>query len=270
MARQARIEFPGAVHHVMARGNRGRELFDAARASERFMEILADVVARLGWQLYGYCLMPNHYHLLVETPQANLGDGMKRLNGIYTQWYNARTASYGHLLQGRYRAILVDRDSYLLELVRYIALNPVRAGIAERAEDWPWSSARSLLGKAPCPGFLSLAPVWSQFGANEAAAWPALAEFLEQGAAGAPEEQLVPGIYGGRAFIASLARRGAWSDPPAPVRRLLRPSLDELRVRYLDEYAFLNTAYREHGYRVAELAAFTERSERAVYRLLTI
>jgi putative transposase len=129
MSRPLRIEYPGALYHLTSRGNARQDIFldDTDRAV--FLDVLASVIERHGWHLYAYCLMGNHYHLLAETPHSNLSRGMRWLNGVYTQRFNRRHERVGHILQGRFKAILAERESYLLELSRYTVLNPVRAGM---------------------------------------------------------------------------------------------------------------------------------------------
>src|SRR4030042_5793823 len=129
MARPLRIEFPGAVYHVTSRGNARQTIFIDDEDRGGFLDLLSIVVERFNWICHAYCLMGNHYHLLIETPDGNLSKGMRELNGIYTQHFNRRHGRVGHVFQGRFKAILVEKDSYLLELCRYIVLNPVRAGI---------------------------------------------------------------------------------------------------------------------------------------------
>jgi REP element-mobilizing transposase RayT len=146
-----REELAGAVHHVFARGN-GRQaiyLDDADR--EQYLRILGDVVAETGWRVLAYCLMPNHVHLLVETPEPNLGVGMRRLHGDYARWFNDRHDRVGHLFQGRYGALRMQDDGQLWTTAAYIADNPVRAGLCERAEDWPWSSHAAVLASESPP-----------------------------------------------------------------------------------------------------------------------
>ena len=126
MARPLRLEFPGAVYHVSSRGNARQRIFFGDADRELFLDTLTQGIARYRWLCHAYCLMENHYHLLIETPRANLSLGMRQLNGIYTQTFNRRHHRVGHLFQGRFRAILVEKESYLLELCRYIVLNPVR------------------------------------------------------------------------------------------------------------------------------------------------
>jgi REP-associated tyrosine transposase len=126
MARPLRLEFPGAIYHLTGRGNARQKIFFADPDRELFLDTFGGVVSRYGWICHAYCLMANHYHLLVETPKANLSLGMRQLNGVYTQAFNRRHKRVGHLFQGRFKAILVEKESYLLELCRYIVLNPVR------------------------------------------------------------------------------------------------------------------------------------------------
>ena len=140
MARPIRIEFEGALYHVTSRGDRCEAIYEDDADRERFLEVLGQVVEDFNWVVHAYCLMSNHYHLVIETPDANLAKGMRQLNGVYTQYSNRRHQRSGHLFQGRYKAILVDADSYLLELARYVVLNPVRARMVRKPGAWPWSS----------------------------------------------------------------------------------------------------------------------------------
>ena len=128
MTRPLRLEFPGALYHVTARGNARQGIYLDDQDRHLFLSVLSEVVGRFAWICHAYCLMDNHYHLLIETPQANLSLGMRQLNGVYTQRLNRRHARAGHVFQGRFKAILVERDAYLLKLARYIVLNPLRAG----------------------------------------------------------------------------------------------------------------------------------------------
>jgi len=131
MARPLRIELAGALYHVTSRGDERRPIFFEDGDRSAFLAVLGEVIARFGWLCHAYCLMTNHYHLLVETPHANLSQGMRQLNGVYTQYVNRSHRRVGHLFQGRFKGILVEKESYLLELARYVVLNPVRAGMEE-------------------------------------------------------------------------------------------------------------------------------------------
>jgi putative transposase len=145
MTRPLRLEFEGALYHITSRGDRRENIYENDEDRQGFLSLLARVCETHNWTCHAYCLMSNHYHLLVETPEANLSKGMRQLNGVYTQDFNRCNHCCGHVFGGRYKSILVDKDSYLLELTRYIVLNPVRAGMVQRAQDWPWSSFRATI-----------------------------------------------------------------------------------------------------------------------------
>ncbi|MDP3562337.1 MAG: transposase [Legionellaceae bacterium] len=155
MARSLRIEYPGALFDITSRGNKKEDFFLSDEDRVLCLDIFAEVCFRSNWICYAYCLMSNHYHLLIETPQGNLSPGMQLLNSIYTQKFNRSRNRVGHVFQGRYKSILVEKESYLLELSRYIVLNQVRAKMVEKAGDWFWSSYQITLGKAPKPFWLS-------------------------------------------------------------------------------------------------------------------
>ena len=151
MARPLRLQFAGAVYHLTSRGNARQKIFFDDGDRELFFQTLAHVVSRYSWVCHAYCLMANHYHLLVETPKANLSIGMRQLNGIFTQSFNRRHRRVGHLFQGRFKAILVKKDSYLLELCRYIVLNLVRVKGRTSPAAWKWSTYRPTAGLVAVP-----------------------------------------------------------------------------------------------------------------------
>lgn len=164
MARPLRIEYENAVYHITARGNERKDIFIDEKDHEKFLFYLGLVHDRYKIILYAYVLMNNHYHLLIETPQANLSRVMQDINGHYTIYFNQRHKRYGHLLQGRYKAILVDRDNYLLELSRYIHLNPVRAAILSKPEDYHYSSMPYYSGQEAAPPWLNVRFILEPFG----------------------------------------------------------------------------------------------------------
>ncbi|GAB4198888.1 MAG: transposase [Wenzhouxiangellaceae bacterium] len=181
MARPIRLEYEGALYHITARGNRREVIYQDNDDREYLLELLGQCCKRFNWLCYAYCLMDNHYHLLVETPDANLSKGMRHLNGVYTQAVNRRHHRVGHVFQGRFKAILVEADSYLLELSRYIVLNPVRAGIVYEAKDWPWSSYLGTLRRRSRPDWLAADTLLSHFGAKRASAIAAYRRFVSDG-----------------------------------------------------------------------------------------
>ncbi len=148
MARALRIEFSGAYYHIMARGNEQREIFRHAVDYTEFLRLLGLAGRRHGFSFHAYALMPNHYHLLVETTRGELSRGMHTINGLYSQFFNSRYQRVGHLFQGRFKALLIDKNSYWLAVGRYIHQNPVRAGLAREPWDYPWSSCSQMMGLA--------------------------------------------------------------------------------------------------------------------------
>ncbi len=263
MARTLRIEFPGAVYHVTSRGNARSKIYrdDADRLI--FLATLAWVVGRFGWVCHAYCLMDNHFHLLVETPAANLSRGMRQLNGVYTQRFNRRHRKVGHLFQGRFKAILVERDRYLLELARYIVLNPVRARRVKSPEKYPWSSYRPTLGLAPVPSGLTTDWVLGQFAKTKPVARKRYAKFVHAGIGQASPWGELKGqvILGGEAFVEHLApqlnQRKTVTEIPKRQRLLRRAALKTL-LAGAETKAARNDAMAqaciEHGYTLAEIS----------------
>jgi len=182
MARPLRLELSGGVYHVTSRGD-GREdiyLSDADRAA--WLDVLGQVCARFNWVCHAWCQMTNHYHILIETPEANLAQGMRQLNGVYTQCFNRAHDRVGHVFQGRYKAILVERENYLLELARYVVLNPLRAKMVKRLETWAWSSYLATCGQAPSPAWLQTDWILGQFGQWRSNAIAKYVAFVHEGA----------------------------------------------------------------------------------------
>ena len=181
MARPLRIEFAGALYHVTGRGNAKADIYADDSDRQQFLSLLQNTVERYDWYCHAYCLMDNHYHLLIETNTPTLSKGMKLLNGSYTQYYNRQHQRAGHVFQGRFKAILVQKDAHLLELARYIALNPVRAKMVRSVKDWPWSSYRATAGyvkRAPC---LTTEWVLAGFAKTKPVAQNRYREFVRQG-----------------------------------------------------------------------------------------
>jgi REP element-mobilizing transposase RayT len=179
MPRRPRIQAAGAAYHVTANGVARTALFRDDVDRERFLDLLAGVVARFEWTCHAYCVMTTHYHLLVQTPVPNLSAGMQRLNSCYVQQFNRRHREEGARLKRRFDDVLVKSESHALELFRYVSMNPVRAGICSRPERWKWSSYAAHIGQAPRPPFLTLEWVRAYFGSNPRRAAERLASFVE-------------------------------------------------------------------------------------------
>lgn len=180
MARRRRLDAPGLVSHVTARGVDGCPIFRSAGDRHGYLSLLEDVVERFDWLLYAYCLMGNHVHLLIETTWPTLSAGLQRLNGLHAQRFNRRYGRYGHLFQGRFASELVEWDSHLLSAARYVVLNPVEANLCRHPGDWAWSSYRATVGTAD-PRLLALDRLLPLFGPDETSARRRYCEFVQEG-----------------------------------------------------------------------------------------
>jgi len=179
VARPPRILVAGGLYHVVGKATGTDRLFVARNDYDHFLTLLAGVIDRFRWHCRAYCLMGTHYHLMVETPEPNLADGMQRLNGIYGQAFNRRHGRSGHLLGDRYYSVLVSKESHALELVRYIAWNPVRAGLCVAADAWSWSSYPATVGASETPSFLESDEVLRWFSRKRNVGVQRLREFVE-------------------------------------------------------------------------------------------
>ena len=180
MARPLRIELAGGLYHVTSRGDRREPIYlrDADRLA--WLALLGEVCKRFNWVCHAYCQMTNHYHVVLETVEGNLSQGMRQLNGVYTQYINRGYSRVGHVFQGRYKAVLVEKDSHLLELARYVVLNPVRASMVSSPGEWPWSSYRAMIALEIPPPWLQTDWLLAQFGTDRSVGIRAYAEFVEQ------------------------------------------------------------------------------------------
>jgi putative transposase len=177
VARSPREQAPG-IYHVTSRGNRGQAVFPVDDDHLRFLALVDAVCSKAGWVVHAYCLMPNHYHLLVEIDAPTLSMGFQRLNGVYAQTFNRRNHLVGHLFQGRFHSTRVESDAHLLELARYLPLNPVRARLCDEPADWPWSSYRATLGLSRLAPWLSVDRVLELFALDRRRARAAFRNFV--------------------------------------------------------------------------------------------
>lgn len=261
MSRPLRIEFPDALYHVTARGDRREDIFEDDEDRRAFLGILSQVVAQFNWLCYAWCLMDNHYHLLIQTPDGNLSKGMRQLNGVYTQASNRRHHRVGHLFQGRFKAILVDSDAYLLELARYVVLNPVRAGLVKRAQDWPWSSYQASMGLAPAQDFLAVDGLLAQFASRRSTAQARYAQFVLEGVgAASPWSQLRSQVYlGDEGFVEKMQKRVQKQQRddvqiPRAQRRAPAPTLKAIEQAEPDRNAAMVRAYATGAYSYQQIA----------------
>ena len=261
MSRPVRIEFPSALYHVTARGDRREDIFEDDTDRQAFLRILADVVEQFNWLCYAWCLMDNHYHLLIQTPDANLSKGMRQLNGVFTQTYNRRHNKVGHLFQGRFKAILVDSDAYLLELARYVVLNPVRAGVVRKPEKWIWSSYRASVGLVPAEPFLAVDGLLAQFAKHRSVAQTRYARFVSEGIqAPSPWQSLKGQVFlGDEQFVERMQTRldkGQRRDVQIPVahRRAPAPSLAQIEKQTSDRKLAFVRAHATGAYSYQQIA----------------
>ncbi len=179
MPRKPRLQLPDVLYHITTRGVEKRDIFIGRKTYVVFLSVLEQTVLRYGWICHSYCLMKNHYHLAIETPLANISAGMQFLKGEYASWFNATNSREGALYERRFRDTIADDEAAVLQLSRYIVLNPVRAGFVSHPEEWPWSSYNATIGLVKRPRFLSTKPTLDLFGGGARGA-ARFAEFVEE------------------------------------------------------------------------------------------
>jgi REP element-mobilizing transposase RayT len=265
MARPLRIEYSGAIYHVTSRGNARNRIFSDDQDREIFLSILGTVVKRYNWLCHAYCLMNNHYHLMIETLDANLSIGMRQMNGVYTQRYNRRHRKTGHIFQGRFKAILVQKENYLLELCRYVVLNPVRARTVERPGAWRWSSYQPTAGLRKRPGYLTTDWILGLFNSKRTIAQKQYRAFVQEGIHRvSPWDQLQGQVLlGEEGFVERfkdlLEDKRQVKEIPRPQRYVNRPSLEKIfggQKGKTQRDISINMAHMTHGYTLKEIGDY--------------
>jgi REP element-mobilizing transposase RayT len=262
MARPIRIEYAGALYHVTSRGDRREDIYLTDQDRTDFLQILHQVCERFNWLVHAYCLMDNHYHLLIETPDGNLSRGMRQLNGVYTQTHNRNNNCVGHVFQGRYKGIIVQKESYLLELARYIVLNPVRARMVRHARDWPWSSYKATAGEDAEPVWLTTEWILAAFAQRKSNAQKKYQEFVEQGKGHpVPWEYLKNQVFlGTEAFVTELQAKikddKDLSEIPKSQRRPKPLPIDAYERQNGSRNEAIMEAYLSGGYSMKELGDY--------------
>jgi putative transposase len=262
MARPLRIEFPGALYHLCSRGNARQAIYLDDGDRRKWLTLLGEVCIRFNWVCYSYCLMTNHYHLMIETPDGNLSLGMRHLNGVYSQYFNKRHRRVGHLYQGRYSSPLVEKEAYLQELCRYIVLNPVRARMVRTAQEWRWSSHQETLGLRDPPDWLQVDWLLSCFAKSRQAAIEHYKIFLSEGSGQpSPLENLKNQIYlGSDEFVAKvqcwLVDDSSLDEIPSAQKRPVEKSLSFYKERNTDRNIAMAKAYLSGTYSMAEIGVF--------------
>jgi putative transposase len=280
VARPIRIEYDGAVYHVTSRGNARKRIYRDDTDRLKFLDLLREVNQKYNWLCHAYCLMDNHYHLIIETPDGNLSKGMRQLNGLYTQSYNKKHHRVGHIFQGRYKGILIEKESHLLEVCRYVVLNPVRAKAAQEPGEWKWSSYNGTAGKTKPHPCVTVSWILGQFGARR---WQAEREYREFVRAGLGEKTLwkkVKGqsVLGEEEFVGQLMEyvRGQRDikEIPKQQRYLNRPGLNDIfpdqvkQQNKKERNKLMYNAIIEHGYSQKEMADYLGLHYSTVSRLI--
>jgi putative transposase len=271
MTRPLRLEFPGALYHVTSRGDRKGAIYLDNIDRLAWLDLLATVCARFNFVIHAYCQMTNHYHLVVETIDGDLARGLRQLNGAYSQLFNRRHQLVGHVFQGRYKAILVQRESYLLELARYVVLNPVRAGIVTTPQAWPWSSHRYLMRLQHKPDWLETDWLLSHFGPDPNTARNAYAGFVHAGVGGLSPLREVKHqlVLGDKEFVTkhlSGCQSPKFDDVSRVQRRGIVLPLSEIEEMYRDRFEAMARAYWSMSFSMQEIATYFSVSVRTVGR----
>jgi putative transposase len=265
MARPLRIEYDGAVYHITSRGNAKKPIYKEDEDRRIFLEVLHRANTRYNWLCHVYCLMNNHYHLIIETPDGNLSQGMRQLNGVYTQLFNKRHNRVGHIFQGRYKAILIQKESHLLEASRYVVLNPVRAKAVKDPEEWKWSSYRGTAGKEKAHPCLTKDWILGQFGSKRRESEKKYKEFVM---AGIGEEKIWKDVKGQsilgedefiERFLNHVKGYEEEKEIPKSQRYIGRPGLSELlkgAKRRTEISKKAKEAVERYGYSQKEVADY--------------
>jgi len=259
MARPLRLELAGGLYHVTSRGDRREDIYVDDEDREEWLSLLGRVCSRFNWRCHAYCLMDNHYHIVIETAEANLSKGMRQLNGVYTQYYNRRHNRVGHVFQGRFKGIMVEQDVYLLELARYVVLNPLRANMVKDIQSWKWSSYHIMTGKLPVPPWLEINWILGQFSKQRKRAITHYINFVREGVG-------LPGIWNelkNQVFLASdgyinkkqkmINNKESLNEIPKLQRRKIAKSLAYYEKKYKDPKAAISKAYLTGGYTLNEI-----------------
>jgi len=275
MARPLRLEFAGALYHVTSRGDRQDAIYLTDDDRNTYLKILGDVCERYNWKVHAYCLMDNHYHILVETPDSNLSKGMRHLNGVYTQYFNRTHQRVGHVYQGRYKSIIVQKEAYLLEVARYIVLNPVRAQMVRAAKDWPWSSYRATAGQVDSPRWLDSQWIIAHFAKRRAIAIDRYKQFVAEGK-NQPSiwEQLRHQIFiGNEDYIEKIQRKidknADISEIPSSQRRPIPKSIKHYAKKYKHRDQAIVAAYKSGGYSMKEIARYFDLHYSSISRIIS-
>lgn len=262
MSRPLRLEFAGALYHITSRGNRRENIYEADDDRLMFLALLGDVCQRYQWRCHAYCLMSNHYHLLIETMDATLSQGMRQLNGVYTQRFNRTHRRVGHVFQGRFKAILVDKEAYFLEVARYIVLNPVRANMVGTVGDWAWSSYLATCGDVVAPDYLEIHYLLNAFSVKPKEAVARYRRFVAAGITENLWKDLQGQVFlGSDTFVEEMQLRvedstAAAIEIPTPQRRPIPIALESIESSASTRNEAIFQAYQTGCYTLKALGDY--------------
>jgi putative transposase len=274
MARPLRLEFPGAIYHITSRGDRQEAIYEDDADRQQWLDILSRVCERYNWRVHAYCLMGNHYHIVLETADGNLSKGMRHLNGVYTQHFNRQHNRVGHVYQGRYKAILVEKDGYLLELSRYVVLNPVRARMIKTMDEWHWSSYLATIGKLPLPAWLEVEWLLSQFSLQRNRARGRYIDFVREGIGLPPVwDDLRHQIYlGSEGFVNEhqklVSQKQDLDDIPALQKRAIPKPISYYQNNYKSENQAITLAFLSGGHTLKEIGDYYGKHYTTISRIV--
>jgi len=270
MPRPKRIHYEGAVYHVTSRGNERRKIVIDDTDRWMFVRLLGEMVEENRVICHAWVLMDNHYHLMLETPEANLSTAMKHLNSLYTQRFNRKHHRVGHLFQGRYKALVVEKDTYLKELCRYLVLNPVRARMVRHPQEWKWSSYRATAGMEKPEKWLEVGWILGQFGKERKRAQLVYRQFVEEGMGkkSSPWEELFSRVYlGSEKFlnhVHEVGKRHQHLDVPKYQKQVVRPDPEKVIGQVAKRYGIKPEEVlvaRAKGHEPKEVAVYLLKSE---------
>lgn len=275
MARPLRMELAGGVYHVTARGDRREDIYLDDDDRQQWLGVLAHVCQRFNWVCHAWCQMTNHYHIVVETPEANLSAGMRQLNGVYTQRFNRKHDRVGHVFQGRFKGILVEKDSYLLELARYVVLNPVRAGMVRSAARWTWSSYLEMIGVRAAAAWLQTDWILAQFSAQRTRAQEKYMDFVQDGIKRESVWIELKGqiFLGGDKFVErmqqKMGEKAEIGEIPRAQRRPMAKPLSHYARLYKERNDAITEAYATGDFTLQDIADYFDLHYTTISRILS-
>ncbi len=274
MSRPLRLEISGGIYHVTSRGDRREDIYECDEDRNEWLAILGKTCVRYNWKCHAYCLMGNHYHIVIETAEANLSTGMRHLNGVYTQYYNRHHDRVGHVFQGRFKGILVERDEYLLELARYVVLNPIRAKMTKNINSWEWSSYSTVIGKNQAQPWLDTDWILSCFSKQRKRAIERYVDFVRAGIG-------LPSIWGSlknQIFLGTdkfvkrsqkeVDKKSSLDDIPRLQKRKIPESLEFYDNQFNSKEKAIVHAYLSGGYTLKELGIYYGKHYSTISRII--